>query len=95
MTFAGVNLPAWAAFNVTTGELSGTPTDSDIGTYSNIQIGVSVGGASASLAPFSIVVKASALAPTISGTPATNVPAGQAYLFDPTASDPNTASKAI
>jgi hypothetical protein len=82
MTFAGVNLPAWAAFNVTTGELSGTPTDSDI-------------GASASLAPFSIVVKASALAPTISGTPATNVPAGQAYLFDPTASDPNTASKAI
>jgi hypothetical protein len=50
-------------------------------------ISVSDGQASAALAAFSIQVKA-VPPPTISGTPATQVTAGQLYSFTPTASGP-------
>ena len=49
-------------------------------------ISVSDGQASASLPAFSIQVNT--VPPTISGTPATQVTAGQAYAFTPTASGP-------
>jgi uncharacterized protein YqjF (DUF2071 family) len=42
-----------------TGQLSGTPTSAQAATYSNVIIGVTDGQASASLAPFNIVVGAS------------------------------------
>jgi hypothetical protein len=56
LTFSITNRPTWATFSTTTGQLSGTPTSSHAGTYSNIVIGVSDGKANASLAAFSINV---------------------------------------
>jgi hypothetical protein len=87
LTFSVSNLPSWATFSVATGTLSGTPSSSNVGTYSNIVISVSDGQASASLSAFSIQV-AALPPPTISGTPATTITAGKAYSFTPTASGP-------
>ena len=80
------NKPAWAAFDGTTGRLSGTPAESQAGTYSGIAISVSDGTTSTSLPTFGIVVSSSNRAPTISGSPATSVVALQTYAFTPTAS---------
>ena len=82
------NRPSWAAFNTSTGRLSGTPTAT--GTFSNIQIRVSDGRVTTALPAFSITVSNSSnRAPVISGTPARSVNAGSAYSFRPTASDPD------
>ncbi|HEU4618757.1 MAG TPA: putative Ig domain-containing protein [Gammaproteobacteria bacterium] len=89
LTFTIANRPSWATFNGATGRLSGTPSASNAGTYSNIVISVSDGTLSASLPAFTITVTATNSAPTISGTPATSVGAGTAYSFTPTASDAN------
>ena len=57
LTFAVSNLPSWAAFNTSTGKISGTPSTSDVATYSNIRVTVSDGkGGSASTAMFAITV---------------------------------------
>jgi hypothetical protein len=61
------NKPAWASFSTSTGKLSGTPSASNVGTFSNITIKVSDGRTQATLAPFSIAVTASA-STTTSGT---------------------------
>ena len=53
---------------------------------------MSDGLASATLPAFSIAVESAPVAnraPTISGTPATSVTVGQAYVFQPAASDPD------
>ena len=90
LTYSITNRPSWATFNASTGRLSGTPTSANIGTYSNIVIGVSDGQATAQLPPFAIVVTNVAnRPPTISGTPPTSVISGTAYSFQPTASDPD------
>ncbi len=90
LTFSIANRPQWATFSTANGQLSGTPTQAQVGTSSNIRITVSDGKASASLAPFSIQVQAPPnRAPTISGTPTASVVAGTAYSFKPTASDPD------
>ncbi len=60
LTFSVTNLPSWATFNASTGAISGTPKAGDVATYDNIQISVSDGTASASLAAFSISVVATA-----------------------------------
>ncbi|WP_129641666.1 putative Ig domain-containing protein [Peristeroidobacter agariperforans] len=66
------NRPSWATFNNSTGQLSGTPSAANAGTYSNIAISVSDGKLSASLASFSItVVQASNGSATLSWTPPT------------------------
>ena len=88
--FSISNRPSWATFSTTTGQLSGRPTSSHVGTYSNIVIRVSDGTTSAALPAFSIAVRASTsgnTAPRISGTPTTSVRAGVAYSFTPSASD--------
>lgn len=88
------NCPTWASFNILTGALSGTPTAAQAGTYSNIVITVTDGTNQVSLPAFSITVTQSgADTPEISGTPSTSVAAGQAYRFQPTATDP--ASKTL
>ncbi|HYM41727.1 MAG TPA: putative Ig domain-containing protein, partial [Steroidobacteraceae bacterium] len=92
LSFSVQNSPSWAAFNTSTGTLSGTPAASNVGTFSNIVISVSDGTASASLPAFSIQVSAAAQPPTISGTPPTQVGAGQAYSFTPSASSPSGAT---
>lgn len=59
LAFTISNKPAFAAFNASTGLLSGTPAAA--ATYSNISIAVSDGKASASLAPFTLAVAAPTL----------------------------------
>jgi hypothetical protein len=50
------NKPVWAAFSVTTGALTGTPSSAQAATYSNIVMTVSDGTLNAALPAFSIVV---------------------------------------
>jgi trimeric autotransporter adhesin len=90
LTLSVTNLPSWASFSSITGQLSGTPTTANVGTFSNIVISVTDGTLSASLAAFNISVSSPANPPpTISGTPATSVSAGAAYSFTPTTTDPS------
>lgn len=56
LTFKISMKPAWATFSTTTGTLTGTPSSSHIGTYSNIVISVSDGIATRSLPKFAIKV---------------------------------------
>ena len=79
LTFRVANLPAWATFNSSTGRLSGTPTNAQVGTYSNITISVSDGTASASLPAFSIQVVGTATgSATLSWAPPTQNTDGSA-----------------
>jgi hypothetical protein len=88
LSYSITNKPSWATFSIASGQLSGSPTAQQVGTYSGIVITVSDGKASTSLNAFSIVVTAGAnRAPTISGTPPTTANAGTAYSFTPSASD--------
>jgi hypothetical protein len=90
ISFRISNKPAWAGFNMSTGRLSGMPTGSDVGTYSNIVIEVTDGTSSSSLPSFSLTVEtAPNRPPVISGSPAGTVTAGQPYVFQPSASDPD------
>ncbi|WP_240479525.1 Ig-like domain-containing protein [Pseudoalteromonas rubra] len=87
LTFSVVNQPTWASFNTQTGTLSGTPTNSDVGTVNDIVISVSDGTATTSLPAFSLTVVNTNDAPEISGTPATSVNEDASYSFTPTVSD--------
>jgi Putative Ig domain len=92
--FSISNKPSWASFSTKTGELSGTPSTANMGTFANIAISAHNRSASAALAPFSIKVSAasSSATPTISGTPATSVTVGSTYSFQPKASDSDGAA---
>jgi hypothetical protein len=89
LTFAIENMPSWATFNKSTGELAGTPEASNVGTYQNIEISVSDGTATASLPAFGISVTqisngtatVSWLPPTenTNGTPLTNLAGYRIY----------------
>ena len=89
LSFSIENKPVWATFSASTGRLYGTPTTSHAGTYGNIVIKASDSTLSTSLGAFSITVTNAGTnaAPTITGSPATSVPAGQAYNFQPSATD--------
>lgn len=90
--FSVVNKPAWMLFNTTSGRLYGTPTSTNVGTWSNvIIIAIDSKGMSASLPAFSLTVGSGTgnSAPTISGTPPKSVVAGNLYSFTPTAKDAN------
>ena len=72
LTFSVTNLPAWATFNASTGRLTGTPSATDVATYSGISISVSDGQASASLNAFAITVADTVIgSATLSWTPPT------------------------
>jgi hypothetical protein len=72
LTFSIANRPSWATFNAATGELTGTPSAANVGTYTGIVISVSDSVASAQLAAFSINVQAMGLgSATLSWTPPT------------------------
>jgi hypothetical protein len=68
LTFTIQNMPAWATFSAATGQMSGTPTTSSVGTYSGITIGASDGTKSAALPAFAITVTAAAVTQSPSGT---------------------------
>ncbi|MBV9696234.1 MAG: putative Ig domain-containing protein [Gammaproteobacteria bacterium] len=90
LSFAVANKPSWASFSSSTGTLSGTPTSAQVGRYPNVVIAVYAGGQSSVLSAFAItVVASSGGTPTvsISGSPATSITAGSAYIFRPTATD--------
>ena len=68
------NRPSWAAFNTSTGALTGTPTSSHVGTYSNIVISASDGTNRTSLRAFNVAVNSpgsSSGSATLSWTPPT------------------------
>jgi hypothetical protein len=94
LTFSIANAPSWASFSTATGKLSGTPTAAQEGTYANIVITASNGTLSTSLNAFTITVTGSGApdSPLIGGTPSKSVVEGQAYSFQPTASDPQGKS---
>ncbi len=87
--------PAWASFDASSGMLSGTPGDANVGDAPDIVISVSDGQASAALPAFTIHVAAATTppvanrAPTIAGNPPTTVQVGKSYNFQPSASDPD------
>lgn len=67
--------PSWATFNTSTGLLSGTPTASHVGTYSNLVITASDGTNRTSLRAFNLAVNAagsSSGSATLSWTPPTS-----------------------
>ena len=56
LTFSIRNKPVWASFSTGSGRLSGTPSDSHAGLYSNIVISVTDGTETVGLSAFSIQV---------------------------------------
>jgi Putative Ig domain len=56
LSFQIANKPSWATFNTLNGQLSGSPTLSQVGTYADIVISVSDGTHSSSLPAFTISV---------------------------------------
>ena len=89
LAYSIVNQPAWAVFDAATGTLSGTPGSGDVGTTSGIAVSVSDGSRAGTvpLAPFDITVENTNDAPTISGTPPTQVSRGSFYSFTPEVDD--------
>jgi hypothetical protein len=89
LTFAIQNKPSWATFDPLTGELAGSPSSDNIGTYNGIVITVSNGVATTALPTFSISVTQvsngsvtlSWLPPTTNtnGTPLTNLSGYKIY----------------
>jgi hypothetical protein len=72
LAFSISNRPSWATFNTTNGQLSGTPTASQVGSYGNITIRVSDGNSTATLPAFAInVVEVSIGGAELSWTPPT------------------------
>lgn len=96
LSFRASNLPGWTKFDKSTGELTGTPTESNVGTSDPITIEVTDGKAWTQLPQFRISVTSNAtpppatnVAPTLSGTPATTAVVGQVYTFAPVGEDAN------
>ena len=89
LTFSVQNPPSWAAFSTATGTVSGTPSSSNVGTFSSIVISVSDGQLSASLPAFNIQVSA-APAPAVNNflfSVPTGATAGSPFSFTVTARD--------
>jgi hypothetical protein len=105
LTYSVANRPGWAAFDASTGRLSGTPSSGDVGTYSNIQITVSDGTASATLTAFNIQVTALATgsatltwtAPSqnTDGSALTNLSSYKIYWSRSAGSYPNSATVGV
>ena len=91
-SFTITGKPSWASFNPNTGALTGTPLNTDVGSFPNIVITAVNGILKAPLPAFTITVTTLA-APTISGTPSGAVNAGTSYSFTPTST--NAASFTI
>jgi len=63
LNFSVQNKPAWLELDSKTGRLTGVPTASTVGTFSNIVLSVSDGRATTRLQPFAITVVAPATRP--------------------------------
>jgi plastocyanin len=88
LTFSITNKPTWAAFNTSTGALTGVPANSDVGITTGIVISVNdAANESASLPAFNLTVVNVNDPPTISGSPALTVMEDSPYSFIPAAID--------
>ena len=87
LTYSISNQPTWATFSDSTGALSGTPTNVDVGVTTDIVISVTDGVATASLTAFALAVTNVNDTPTITGTPSTTIAEDTAYSFTPTGTD--------
>ena len=88
LTFSITNQPSWASFDTTTGTLTGTPINADIGTNSGIVITVTdTANTTDSLTAFDIRVSNTNDEPVISGTPSTTVAEDATYSFTPVVTD--------
>jgi hypothetical protein len=96
LTFVASGVPSWATFNATTGALTGTPSEANVGMSGMITIGVSDSRSESDLPAFRIQVVSAATnppppggntPPTISGSPATGAVVGQSYTFMPVGDD--------
>ena len=78
-----------ATFDETSGALTGTPVNADVGNHADIVISVTDGiiATPVALPAFDIAVTNTNDPPTLSGTPATTVAQGAAYSFTPTGED--------
>ncbi len=96
LTFSASNLPGWASINSQTGRVTGTPNESQVGTFQQIKITVSDQRTGTSLPEFQIKVTGTTpppaqvnQAPTIAGTPPTSATVGRVYSFTPVGDDPD------
>ena len=97
LTFRATNVPAWATFNTTTGALTGTPGEANVGMTGMITIEVSDSKAVAQLPRVPHpgeqqchhAAAAANVAPTIAGTPGTTATVGTPYTFAPVGDDAN------
>ncbi|MDH5517172.1 MAG: putative Ig domain-containing protein, partial [Gammaproteobacteria bacterium] len=88
LTFSINNQPSWASFSTTTGTLSGTPTNADVGITNNIVITVTdAASATDSLPAFNLNVSNINDAPVISSVALTGVVQDTAYSYSVIASD--------
>jgi hypothetical protein len=95
LSFSAINLPAWLTIDATTGKVTGTPTEANVGMTGMITIEVSDSKVATDLPAFRIEVTSAVTVPPpadqhppiISGTPGTTATVGAAYTFTPVASD--------
>lgn len=79
LVFSIARKPAWAKFDAATGRLWGTPTQADVGNFTNIRISVSDGTETAALAAFDVSVDpVAAGSATLSWNPPTDNTDGSA-----------------
>ncbi|WP_228733021.1 tandem-95 repeat protein [Pseudoalteromonas ostreae] len=95
LSFSIENKPSWLSFDTTTGQLSGRPSNADVGSYADITMSVTDGVASQSLTPFTLTVVNVNDAPTISGSPATSIAQDTGYSFTPIVSDIDNTSLSL
>ncbi len=87
LTYTIVKQPSWATFSTTTGALTGTPDNDDVGTTSGIVIAVSDGTLSASLPAFDITVTNVNDAPTANAGTDQTVNEGDTVILDGSGTD--------
>jgi hypothetical protein len=87
LTYSIQNKPSWTTFTTTNGQLTGTPTNENVGTNNNIIISVFDDTVTANLSTFSITVTNTNDAPTITGTPNTTAAEDSVYSFTPVGAD--------
>jgi gliding motility-associated-like protein len=83
--FSATSIPSWLTFNVTTGILSGTPTNSDLGNH-NVTLRVNDGTTDVDQT-FTITVNNTNDAPVISSIPVTSVDEDADYTYTLVATD--------
>lgn len=91
--FSISNKPSWAAFNTSNGALTGTPSNSHVGVFSNITITATDDLGDSSIGPFSITVSAAGnQAPVLLDQTKSSLAFSSNVAFTVTASDADSAA---